>query len=390
MSANFMDTYKRTGLVLADGKGALVRDEDGREYVDFGSGIGVNSLGHAHPALVTAIAAQAGRLIHVSNYYETAAANALSRELCEAAGMEALFLCNSGTEANEAAIKIARKHGNSQIPARTTIVTLRGSFHGRTMGALTATGQDKFHVHFGPFLEGFRHVAPNDLPALEAALSPEVSALFLEPVMGEGGVIPLAEAYLAGAARLCAERGILLVADEVQCGIGRTGALFASLAAGIAPDLILAAKGLAGGVPIGAVLARGPAAAVLGRGDHGSTFGGNPLAAAAARAVLRVILEPGFLAGVAAKGERIRAEVASWKHPLVQEIRGKGLMVGVALSLPPDRVKELALAEGLLILTAGEDALRLLPPLVITEAELERGLKALRRALDAALAEAGS
>jgi acetylornithine/N-succinyldiaminopimelate aminotransferase len=385
MSDKTMDTYKRTGLVFVRGAGSVLEAEDGRQYLDFTSGIGVNCLGHGNPALADAIARQAARLIHVSNYYQSREAIEFSDELCARTGMDAVFLCNSGAEANEGAIKIARKHGEPK--GRSTIVTLRGSFHGRTITTLAATGQDKFHEHFGPFPKGFVHVDAEDRSALEAALGSEVCALMVEPIQGESGVLPLSEGYLMHAARLCAERGILLIADEVQCGVGRTGSFLASSRCGIKPDIVTLAKGLAGGVPVGAVLASGEAAKVLGRGDHGSTFGGNPLAAAAARVVLQTLGSRGFLERVAAKGARIVETIRSWKHPIVREVRGVGLMIGIAVSVPPDVIKELAIARGLLVLTAGSDVVRLLPPLVITDEEIDRGLALLRETLDAAAAE---
>jgi acetylornithine/N-succinyldiaminopimelate aminotransferase len=384
-----MDTYKRTGLVFARGSGSTLVAEDGKEYIDLASGIGVNSLGHAHPRLAAAIAEQASRLIHVSNYYQSREALGLAEELCARAGMDAVFLCNSGAEANEGAIKIARKHGASKSPTRTTIVSLRGSFHGRTIATLAATGQDKFHEQFGPYPPGFEYIeaedSPNGAAVLEAALGPDTCALMLEPIQGESGVVPLSDGYYRLAARLCAERGILLVADEVQCGVGRTGSFLASSRAGVRPDVVTLAKGLAGGVPIGAVLARGEAAKVLGRGDHGSTFGGNPLASAAALVVLGELGAPGFLEAVAAKGERILEAVRSWKHPLVREARGRGLMIGIAVTCAPDRIKELCIEKGLLVLTAGSDVVRLLPPLVIADAEIDRGLALLKAALDEAI-----
>ncbi len=379
-----MDTYKRTGLVFVRGSGVVLEAEDGRKYLDFASGIGVNSLGHGHPRLVAAIAEQAARLIHVSNYYQSREALELAQELCARTGMDAVFLCNSGAEANEGAIKIARKHGASHDASRTTVVTLRGSFHGRTIATLAATGQDKFHERFGPFPAGFEYVEAEDSAALDAALGSGTCALLLEPIQGESGVVPLSDEYQRLAARLCEERGILLIADEVQCGVGRTGSFLASSRAGVRPDVVTLAKGLAGGVPIGAVLARGEAARVLERGDHGSTFGGNPLAAAAARVVLSELGSAGFLDAVAGKGERFLEAVRSWKHNLVKEARGRGLMIGIAVTCPPDRVKELCLERGLLVLTAGSDVVRLLPPLVIPDGEIDRGLGLLKDALDAA------
>jgi acetylornithine/N-succinyldiaminopimelate aminotransferase len=387
MTDRTMDTYKRTGLVFVRGSGCVLEDEAGRKYLDFASGIGVNSLGHAHPALVRAISEQAARLIHVSNYYQTLEAASLSDELCAAAGMDAVFLCNSGAEANEAAIKIARKWGEGRGPGgadRTGIVTLRGSFHGRTVTTLSATGQDKFHKHFAPLTPGFAHVPANDGAALEAALTDATCALMIEPLQGEGGVVPLDDGYLKLAARLCAERGILLAADEIQCGVGRTGTFLALDRLGMKPDIATVAKGLAGGVPIGAALARGEAARALGKGDHGTTFGGNPLAAAAARAVLAEITAPGFMEDVSRKGKRMLAAIGSWNHPLVRDARGRGLMLGAVVSVPPDSIKALCMERGLLVLTAGEDVVRFLPPLVISDEEIDRGLGILRDALDAA------
>jgi acetylornithine/N-succinyldiaminopimelate aminotransferase len=379
-----MDTYNRTGLVLAEGKGARVRSTDGREFVDFTAGIGVSSLGHGNEALVSAIASQAARLIHVSNYYQSEPALEAAAALCASSGMDRVFFCNSGCEALEGAIKIARKRGNSMNPARNVIVTLESSFHGRTITDLAATGQEKLHRDFGPFTPGFRYVAAGDKAALDAALGGDVCAFLFEPIQGEGGVYPLDPGYLRYAADLCKERGILLMADEVQCGVGRSGSFLASALAGIRPDVVALAKGLAGGVPIGAVLGRGEAATVLGRGDHGSTFGGGPLATAAACVVLKTLDEPGFLEGVAQKGERIMGEIRSWKHPLVKEVRGRGLMIGVVLTVPPDEVKHAAIDQGLLVLTAGEDVLRLLPPLVISDADIDAGLGRLKASLDQA------
>ena len=382
MTDRFMNMYKRPGLVLARGKGATLYAEDGKVYTDFTSGIGVNSLGHGHPALVAAIAEQASRLIHVSNYFMTGISMQVAEKLTALAKMDRVFFCNSGAETNEGLIKIARKYGSSKHPDKNVVVTLIGSFHGRTITTLTATGQEKFHQHFGPFTPGFVYVPANDIAALDAALTDRVCAFLFEPIQGEGGVKPLDPAYLQAAQKMCNERDILFVDDEVQTGIGRPGAFLAWEKMGFRPDLIGVAKGLAGGVPIGAVMARGAAAEVLQPGDHGTTFGGNPLAAAAAKVVLETVSNPAFLAEVERKGEKIRSTVASWKHPLVKDLRGMGLMIGIGVTIPPGDVVSACRERGLLILTAGDDTLRLLPPLVISDEEIERGLAVLKVALD--------
>jgi acetylornithine/N-succinyldiaminopimelate aminotransferase len=386
-SGFFMDTYKRTPLVFTRGSGSRLYDADGRSWVDFTSGIGVNILGHGDPELVAAIAAQAGKMIHVSNYYQSDTALALAAELCHATGYERVFFGNSGAEANEGAIKIARKYGQARSAAKNVVVTLRGSFHGRTIATLTATGQDKFHVNFGPFPAGFRYVQPGNLAELDEALDSDTTCAFMfEPIQGESGVVPLDQNFVAEAARLCQERNILLIADEVQAGMGRSGKFFAFEHFGIQPDLVTVAKGLGGGVPVGAVLARGAAASVFVPGDHGSTFGGNPLSTAAARVVIARLGSPGFLDAVAARGERIAQGVRSWNHPLVKLVRGKGLMIGIAVTCKPADVLAACLASGLLVLTAGDDTVRLLPPLVITDEEIDAGLAILRAALDGIMA----
>lgn len=381
MNDNFMNTYKRTGLVFSHGKGARLYSTEGKEYIDFTAGIGVNSLGHGHPGLVNAIAAQAASVIHVSNYFLTEPSIRLAEKLVAMTGFDKVFFCNSGAEANEGVIKIARKFGSSRDPGRTGIVTLKGSFHGRTVTTVTATGQDKFHQCFGPFTPGFSYVEPGDLAALDKALDSRVCAFLFEPIQGEGGVRPLGREYLATAARWCRERGILFAADEVQTGMGRTGAVLACELLGVKPDLTAVAKGLAGGVPVGAILARGACADTLQPGDHGTTFGGNPLAAAAAGVVLDTLASPGFLAEVTRKGDIIRAAVHSWKSPLIRDERGLGLMIGLGAAIPPGDIVTACREKGLLVLTAGDDTVRLLPPLVITDEEIGQGLSRLRDAL---------
>ncbi len=390
MSDKFMNTYARTGLVFVRGSGARLYTAEGREYIDFTSGIGVNALGHAHPALVKAISDQAAKALHVSNYFLTDISIALAERLTALTGHERVFFCNSGAETNEALIKIARKLGNSRAKPRNKIITLKGSFHGRTITTVTATGQDKFHQHFGPFTPGFDYAQPEDLADLDRLLDESVCAFLFEPIQGEGGVRPLSRAYLQAAEKMCAERGILFVSDEVQTGVGRTGTFFADQQLGVKPPMHGIAKGIAGGVPCGAVLASGEAAEILQPGDHGTTFGGNPLAAAAAMAVLDVITAPGFMDEVKRKGDRIAAAVESWKSPIVKETRGMGLMRGIGVTVPPGDIVAASRARGLLTLTAGSDTVRLLPPLVITDAEIDEGLAIMKEAFaDVARAAAG-
>jgi acetylornithine/N-succinyldiaminopimelate aminotransferase len=323
----------------------------------------------------------------VCNYYQSDVSLAFAEKLvaaCAGAGMEKLFFGNSGAEANEGACKIARKYSLKKYgPGRHTIVSLKGSFHGRTITTLSATGQEKFHVDFGPFTEGFLFVPPGDTAALDRALDGDRIAGFLvEAVQGESGIIPQDAAYLEAAAKFCAERDILLMFDEIQCGMGRTGTFLACEAYGIKPDVVTLAKGLAGGVPAGAVLAGKKASAVFQAGDHGSTFGGNPLAAAAGLVVLETVNTPAFLAGIARKGERILGAIRDWKHPRVGDVRGRGLMIGVDIDAEAWPVLEAALEEGLLILSAGNRTLRFLPPYTISDGEIDLGLDILKGILD--------
>jgi acetylornithine/N-succinyldiaminopimelate aminotransferase len=299
--------------------------------------------------------------------------------------MKKVFLCNSGAEANEGACKIARKYSFKKYGAgRHNIVTLKGSFHGRTITTLAATGQEKFHRDFGPFTEGFTYIPGGDREVLDKALDETTAGLLIEAVQGESGIVPQSEAFIRAAAELCAGRDILLMFDEIQCGLGRTGTFLACEAYGIKADIVTLAKGLAGGVPVGAVLAGDKAAAVFETGDHGSTFGGNPLAAAAGVVVLDTITDPAFLKEIAGKGEKITAILRGWKHPLIKEVRGRGLMIGIDIEKDAWPVLEACLAAGLLVLSAGQKTLRLLPPFVISDGEIEQGLALLKTALDAA------
>jgi len=382
MKERFMNTYARTGLVLDHGAGARLFARDGAEYIDFTAGIGVNSLGHGHPKLVAAIAAQAAKLMHVSNYFITEPSVELAYRLTEMTGFDTVFFCNSGAEANEGIFKLARKYGSSKKPDKNVIVTLKQSFHGRTITTVTATGQDKFHRFFGPFTPGFVYADPEDISALDALLGPNVCAFVFEPIQGEGGVRMISREYLHAAEKLCRERDILFCADEVQTGIGRTGAILACERLGLRPDVVAVAKGLAGGVPIGAVLARGKTADVFQPGDHGTTFGGGPLAATAALVVLSELASPGFLDEVDRKGRHLMSQIAAFRHPLVKDVRGMGLMVGIGVKVDPHEVVDAARAHKLLVLTAGDDTVRLLPPLVITMADIDEGIAALKLALD--------
>ena len=385
MSDVFMNTYHRLPVTFVKGEGAWLMDANGNKYLDFSSGIAVNCLGHAYPPLVKAISDQAAKLNHTCNYFMSDTSMAFAEKLvaaCAGAGMKRVFLANSGVEAVEGACKLARKyslvkHGKG----RHTIVTLRGSFHGRTITALSATGQDVFHKDFGPFTEGFVYVPGGDIDALDKALDPNTTAgLLMEAIQGESGIRPQSQEYLTAAAKLCAERDILLMFDEIQCGLGRTGTFLACEGFGIKPDVVTLAKGLAGGIPVGAFLAGEKAAEVLQVGDHGSTFGGNPVAAAAGLVVLETVTKPEFLAEIDRKGKKMRDALSSMKHPKITEIRGMGLMIGVDLGVEAWPVIEAAVSKaqagacGLLLLGAGKQTLRLLPPYIITDAEIEQGL----------------
>ena len=388
MTDVFMNTYQRLPVTFVRGEGSWLMDGQGKRYLDFSAGIAVNCLGHGYPPLVKAIAEQAAKFNHVCNYYQSDIAAAFAEKLiaaCAPAGMRKVFLGNSGAEANEGACKIARKYSLRKYgPGRHTIITLKGSFHGRTITTLSATGQEKFHQDFGPFTEGFRYIPPGDVETLDRALDSTVCGLFIEAIQGESGIRPQEPRYIEAAARYCAERDILLMFDEIQCGVGRTGTFLACEAYGVKPDVITLAKGLCGGVPAGAVLAGEKAAGILGPGDHGSTFGGNPLAAAAGIVVLDTAARPDFLKEIAAKGDALMAGIRSWNHPLVKAIRGRGLMIGADIGVSARPVLEAALAAGLLILSAGSQTLRLLPPYTISGAEIERGLELLKQVLDKA------
>ncbi|MRH89872.1 acetylornithine transaminase [Nocardia sp. SYP-A9097] len=384
-SSALMNNYGTPKVALVRGAGAVVYDADGKRYLDFLGGIAVNSLGHAHPAILAAVTQQLGTLGHVSNLYASEPVIELAERLLAhfGDGNGKAFFCNSGTEANEAAFKMARLTG------KTKIVACEEAFHGRTMGALALTGQAAKRAPFEPMPAGVVHVPYGDSLALAAAVDTDTAAVFLEPMMGESGVVVPPADYLAKARAITKQQGALLILDEVQTGIGRTGAFYAHQTAGIVPDVITLAKGLGGGLPIGAVLAQGAAADLLQPGMHGTTFGGNPVCAAAALAVLRTIDEEGLLAHVEKVGKMIADGIDALDHPLVDHVRGAGLLIGIQLTADVSaQVDEAARESGYLVNPAKPNVIRLAPPLVLTETQADNFLSDLPGILDAAQAKA--
>ena len=377
-----MNTYGRFPVVVDHGQGATLYDPEGRAYIDFTSGIGVNALGYGHQPWAKAIADQAGKLGHISNLFYTEPPARLAEILCNRSGMSCAFFANGGGEANEGLIKLARKYSFDRYgQGRATIITLKNSFHGRTITTLKATGQEAFHNYFFPFTEGFRYAEANDLDALKAQDKGDVCAVLVELVQGEGGVLPLDKDYVQALAELCRERDWLLLADEVQTGVGRTGTLFAFQQYGILPDAASFAKGIAGGLPMSGTLANEKCRDVLGPGTHATTFGANPVCAAAGL-VVQEVLSDAFLAEVRDKGEYLRSQIEAMNLPCFGKTRGLGLMIGVEVKDGYSN-KEIAgrlIENGLLILTAGP-GMRLLPPLVITRDEMDRGLEIMRKVL---------
>ncbi len=369
--ASMMGTITSPQALLLRGEGCYVWDVDGKKYLDFLAGIAVNSLGHAHPALVNAVSNQVGAVVHVSNYFASPPQIELAERLqrVSGAGSEGrVFFCNSGTEAIEAAIKLARL--NDAGGARPRILALTRSFHGRTMGALSLTGQSALQDPFTPLLPGVEHI-DSTIEALEAAIGPDVAALVLEPIKGEAGVVELPKGFLARARELTREHGTLLILDEIQTGIGRTGSWFAFQQFDIIPDAIAIAKGLAGGVPIGALVTFGHASTLFQAGQHGSTFGGNPLAMAAGNAVLAEIESAGLIENAAQRGAELRALLTGLGHPLIAEVRGRGLLLGVGLTQPVAKnVVEAALERGLIINAPNDYSIRIAPPLIVGDSEI--------------------
>lgn len=374
MSSAIMSTYKRLPVSFVRGKGAWVESSTGEQYLDALSGIAVCGLGHAHPRVAAALADQSTRLIHTSNLYGIPHQEALAEKLCALSGLEQVFFSNSGAEANEAAIKLARRFGHAAGKTRPEIIVAENAFHGRTLAALAATGNIKAQEGFGPMPEGFVRVPYNDVPAVAAAGSDQTAAVFIEPIQGEGGIVVPDDDYLNKLRELCDERGWLLMVDEVQSGVGRTGQWFAHQHAGIKPDVVTLAKALANGVPIGACIAGGPATDVLGPGSHGSTFGGNPLSCAAGLAVCEVIAEENLTERAALLGKRLRAKFAEGLQGVekVREIRGRGLMIGIELTVPCAELVAQALEAHLLINVTAGNVVRLLPPLILTDEEADQ------------------
>ena len=374
-------TYARAPVAFERGEGPWAITADGTRYLDFGAGIAVNALGHAHPHLVKTLTEQAGKIWHTSNLYGAPDGERLARRLCEATFAERVFFTNSGAEANECAIKMARKyHAAKGHPERYHIITFEGAFHGRTLATIAAGGQQKYIDGFGPKVDGFDQVPFDDEKALRAAITSETAALMIEPIQGEGGLRSVPARFLKLLRELCDENGLLLIFDEIQTGVGRTGKFFAHEMYGIAPDIMSIAKGIGGGFPMGACLATEEAASGMTLGTHGTTFGGNPLAMAVGNAVLDVVLAPGFIENVGQIALRLKQSLAELKdkHPdVIADIRGEGLMLGLKLhTLNTDFVNE-ARAQGLLVVGAGDNVVRLLPPLIITEADVAEAVSRL-------------
>lgn len=381
---SFIQAYGRFPIVLDHGEGCLLYDLDGNEYLDLTSGIGVSCLGHSNPKLVKAISDQAGKLIQASNLYYTEPLVDAGEKLVKLSGMKKVFFANSGAEANEGVIKTARKYSLDKYgdDKRTKIITLNNSFHGRTIATLEATGQEKFHQTFFPYTEGFKYVDANDIKALEEAMDDTVCAVMFELVQGESGVRPLDPEYVKAAEKLCKDKDVLLIIDEVQTGIGRTGSFFSYQQYGIEPDLVSTAKGLGGGVPTGAFLVGEKTDDVLHPGDHGTTFGGNPLAMAAANVVLDTVGNDEFLAEVKEKGDRFISGLRAIDSEKIKDVRGLGLMIGVEVG-PETISDDLAKLrdKGVMALKAGAGTIRLLPPLIITNDQIDQAVEAFKEVL---------
>ncbi|WP_114946914.1 aspartate aminotransferase family protein [Microvirga calopogonii] len=391
MTSPLLPTFARAELSFEKGEGPWLYGRDGERYLDFGAGIAVNALGHAHPHLVKALSEQASKIWHSSNLFQIPEGERLAQRLVDNTFADFVFFANSGAEANEAAIKMARRyHYVNGNPERFHIVTFEGAFHGRTLGTIAAGGQAKYLEGFGPKVQGFDQVPVEDLEALKAVIGPQTAALMIEPIQGEGGVRSVSPAFLRELRALCDSQGLLLIFDEIQTGVGRTGKLFAYEWSGVTPDIMTVAKGIGGGFPLGACLATAEAGKGLTLGTHGTTFGGNPLAMAVGNAVLDVILEPGFLESVERKGLLLKQRLAELKdrHPnVIAEVRGQGLMMGLRTVVPNTEFVNAAREQKLIVIGAGDNVVRLLPPLIITEADLGEAIDRLDAACTAIEAE---
>ncbi len=383
-----MANYRPAPIVLERGEGAVVHDREGRRYLDMVAGVAVSSLGHNHPRLREALQERIGKVLHTSNLYYNEPAIRLAGRLVELTSADRVFFCQSGAEAIEAALKLARRYQHDQGNGRSGFVTALQSFHGRTFGAITATGQEKYHQGFEPLVPGFRYVPYGDLEALGQTVDETTAAVMLEPIQGEGGVLVPPPGYLQAVRELCDQRGALLILDEVQTGIGRTGRFLAAEHEGVVADITTLAKGMAGGLPLGAMLAREQVAQALVPGTHASTFGGNPVCCALGLAVVETVTAPGFMDRVVEQGERIAVRLQRWceRFPVCVEGRGRGLLRGVELSAELPGFVDRAREQGVLSNVIGGRVIRLAPPLTITEAELDEGLDGLERAIEACLA----
>lgn len=386
MKKMIVNNYGSFDVTFVKGNGSTMWDKNGKKYIDFIAGIGVNCVGHNYKPLVKAVSRQAKKQIHISNYFFSDIGLEFAEKLLKTTGFEHGYFGNSGAEANEAAIKLARKYGQlNGGDKRKTIVTLESSFHGRTLATLTATGQDKFHPDcFAPYPEGFKTIKANDFDSLKNAFDDTTAALFMECIQGEGGVNLLNPEWAKAAADAARAAGAIVMCDEVQTGIGRTGTFLASDWLGINPEVVTLAKGIAGGVPMGACLFRGKAAEVFAAGDHQSTFAGNPLACAAGNVVVDTVSDPAFLDRVNHAGDYIRGKIASWNLPIIKDVRGKGLMIGTQIdsSVKPFDIEVKCLEKGLCTTTAGADVVRFLPPLTISDKEIEEGLAIYKSVLE--------
>ena len=386
LKQNLMNTYARFPVTFVRGEGLYAYDEEGRKYADFGSGISVNNLGHCHPAVVKAIAEQAQTLCHCSNLYWSEPQLDVAEYLVKYSGLDRVFFCNSGAEANEGAVKLARKYfydkGRSD---KYEIITMKKSFHGRTLATLTATGQDKVKTGFAPLPEGFVYAAFNDFEDLKAKVSEHTCAVMLEPVQGEGGIYPVEKDYLEQVAAFCKEKGLLLIFDEIQCGMGRTGTMFAYEQYGVKPDIVTNAKALGGGLPFGAFIASEEVAASFGPGSHGSTFGANPVAASASRAVFEVMEKEDLLSHVKTVGAYLRDKLLELKEEfpeVIKDVRGLGLMLGMEVTCGASAVVNACFENGVVLLSAGPDVVRFLPPFIVTEKDVDFLTETLKKAVN--------